>query len=385
MQHNKKCRGVNLGGWLVLEKWITPSLFADLNATDETSYCVELGDIEASKRLTQHWNSYIKRDDFAWLAKVGINAVRLPLGHWIFGKDYPYHWSYGAHRYPFVVGGIEIVDKVFAWANEFNLCVVLDLHAAAGCQNGFDNGGIKDVCEWHTHTDYIEHALSVLERLAERYSSNPALHAIEVLNEPRWDIPTELLKNYNIAAYHRIRRYCTPEQVAVVFHDGFRSYKEYSGFMSEPEYHNVVFDIHRYQCFVREDIDSDIYEHLYKAAVTWKEEADTIIQQLNLPTYCAEWSLGLDLKVVSLWADGPFNHALEAMDDFQMAVAYHAYASAQLLTFEKYLGWFFWTYKTETTPAWCFRECVKRGWIPDLSNADQFEDLRLELLRGNGH
>jgi len=39
----KKLRGVNLDGWLVLEKWMTPSMFDGLQATDETSYCVELG------------------------------------------------------------------------------------------------------------------------------------------------------------------------------------------------------------------------------------------------------------------------------------------------------------------------------------------------------
>ena len=30
----QKLRGVNLGGWLVLEKWMTPSLFEGLQATD---------------------------------------------------------------------------------------------------------------------------------------------------------------------------------------------------------------------------------------------------------------------------------------------------------------------------------------------------------------
>jgi len=47
----------------------------------------------------------------------------------------------------FVVGGLDIVDQVFQWAEEFGLRVVLDLHAAPGCQNGFDNGGIMGVCE----------------------------------------------------------------------------------------------------------------------------------------------------------------------------------------------------------------------------------------------
>ena len=88
-------------------------------------------------------------------------------------------------------------------------------------------------------------------------------------------------------------------------------------------------------------------------------------QALALPAIVGEWSLGLDLKVVSLWAQGPYNHALERMDAFQERMAYRAYAAAQLLSFEHYRGWFFWSYRTETTPAWCFRDCVERGWLPE--------------------
>ena len=359
---NIKLRGVNLGSWLVLEKWMVPSLFEGLAATDETTWCAELGE-QAAERLRAHWARWITRDDFAWLAARGINAVRIPVGHWIFGPDYPYHWKYGSNPHPFVTGGIEVLDQAMSWAQEFGLHVVIDLHAAPGCQNGFDNGGIKDIVEWHTKPEYLEHSLSVLERLAERYCDHPALHAIEVLNEPRWDVPTDYLKMYNLAAYERIRRHCDA-RVAVIFHDGFRSFREYLGFMTGPEFVNVMFDIHRYQCFERGDIDSDIYTHVHKASGEWKQEADAIITELGLPTICGEWSLGLDLKVVSLWAEGPFNHALEHMDNCQENIAYRGYAAAQLMTFEKYQGWFFWNYKTETTPAWCFRESVERGWLP---------------------
>jgi len=358
-----KLRGVNLGSWLLLEKWMVPSVFEGTAATDETTWCAELG-ATAPERLRRHWNSFVTREDFAWIAERGLNAVRIPVGHWIFGPDYPYHPSYGKARHPFVTGGIEVLDRAMDWAAEFGLKVMLDLHAAPGCQNGFDNGGIKDVCEWHTRAEYREHALAVLERLAGRYRAAPALAAIEVLNEPRWDIPTDYLKAYNLAAYERIRRHCPAEKVAVVFHDGFRSYREYLGFMQAPEFRNVVFDLHRYQCFDRADIDSDIYAHLHKAAGDWRGEADAINAELGLPAICGEWSLGLDLKVVSLWAEGPYNHALEHMDDFQQHVANRGYAAAQLLSFEKYLGWFFWSYKTETTPAWSFRDCVARGWLP---------------------
>ncbi|MGR8940998.1 MAG: glycoside hydrolase family 5 protein [Gammaproteobacteria bacterium] len=359
----RKLRGMNLGGWLLLEKWITPSLFDGLAATDETAYCAELGE-QADVVLKQHWNTFITRDDFAWLAGVGINAVRIPVGHWLFGSGYPYHRAYGASEQPYVVGGLDILDKAFDWAEAYGVQIVLDLHAAPGCQNGFDNGGIMGVCEWHTRTDYVEHSLNVLENLAARYSGRRALHAIEVLNEPRWDIPTDFLKCYNQSGYARIRKHCRPEDVAVVFHDGFRSFHEYIGFMREPEFRNVVFDIHRYQCFDRDDIDLDIYGHIIKSAVFWKQEAEGIIKELRLPAYVGVWSLGLCLREESLSAGDPSSYALEAMDTFQIDVGYRAHAAAQLATFEKYRGWFFWTYKTETRPEWCFRECVERGWLP---------------------
>lgn len=376
-----RLRGVNLGGWLVLEKWITPSLFAGLRATDETTYCAELGEAEATRRLHHHWNTFITRDDFAWLARAGINTVRLPVGHWLFGKDYPYHRAYGETRYPFVEGGSAIVDKVFQWAGEFGLRVLLDLHAAPGCQNGFDNGGILGVCEWHTREEYIRHALDVLERLAQRYGGHPALHGIEVLNEPSWDIPTDLLKRYTAEAYHRIRRHCPPERVTVVFHDGFRDFREYAGFLQEPEFRNVAIDIHRYQCFVRSDLDMDIFGHIGKSAIDLRNEADEIVRESGYQVYCGEWSLGLDLKVVSLWAEGPYNHALEGMDEFQMATALRGYASVQLLAFEKYAGWFFWTYRTETTPEWSYRDCVDQGIIPDLGRPEQLVGVRTIMDR----
>lgn len=365
-----KIRGVNLGGWLVLEKWMTPSLFDGLDAVDETTWCIELG-TAAVTRLLQHWNTFITREDFAWLADVGINAVRIPIGHWIFGPPYPYHRAYGSDPFPYVEGGIDILDRAFDWAEEFDLAIVLDLHAAPGCQNGFDNGGIKDVCEWHTDQIFIEHSLLILEKLAQRYCGRRVLHGIQVLNEPRWDIETPLLIGYNVAGYERIRRYCRAEDVAVVFHDAFRSHKEYAGAMPATDYDNTVYDIHRYQCFVQEDIDLDIFGHIDKTITAWKQESDDIATELGLWTYVGEWSLGLDLKAVSIWAPGSYNNALERLDSFQLDTAYRAYGAAQLLAFEKYLGWFFWSYKTETAQAWSFRDCVENGWLPSSFRFDE--------------
>jgi glucan 1,3-beta-glucosidase len=376
-----RLRGVNLGGWLVLEKWITPSLFQGLQAFDETSYCVELGKAEATRRLHQHWESFITREDFAWLANAGINAVRLPFGHWLFGKDYPYHRCYKGVRYPYAEGGLAIIDRVFQWAREFGLRVVLDLHAAPGCQNGFDNGGLAGVCEWHSHGDNIAYSLEVLERLAHRYATHPAMHGIEVLNEPRWDIPTDLLRRYTTDAYHRIRRHCPPENVTVIFHDGFRSFREYAGFLQEPEYRNVAIDIHRYQCFVKKDIDMDIFGHICKSVQDLRVEADEIIRESGYRVYCGEWSLGLAPKMITLWNEEQYRQTSAGMDEFLLATALRGYGAAQLLSFEKYAGWFFWTYRTEASPDWCYRECVEQGLIPHLGAVAQSSRLGMLLER----
>ncbi len=356
-------RGVNLGGWLVLEKWMTPSLFAGLAATDETRWCVEL-DAAAAPRLREHWRRFITRDDLAWLADRGINAVRLPLGHWVLGPPYPWHPAYGDARHPFVEGGIEVVDRLLDDAAALGLAVMLDLHAAPGCQNGFDNGGILGSCDWAAQAEYLDHSVDLLGRLAARYRAHPALAAIEVLNEPRWDLPTALLLDYYRRAHAAIRAHCPAGRVAVVCHDGFRPAEAFGPTFAEAPMADVIFDIHRYQCFERADLALDIHGHLRKTASEWAEELPRVQGQLGIPAIVGEWSLGLDLEVVSLWAPGPYDHALDRLDGLQHDAALRAFGAAQLLAFERGRGWFFWSYRTETTPAWCFRDCVERGWLP---------------------
>jgi glucan 1,3-beta-glucosidase len=83
-----------------------------------------------------------------------------------------------------------------------------------------------------------------------------------------------------------------------------------------------------------------------------------------LPVVVGEWSLGLDIHAVSPIAPSTSHDALAALDPFQREIALRAYGAAQLIAFEQCAGWFFWSYRTERTTEWCFRECVERGWLP---------------------
>jgi len=77
-----KVRGVNLGGWLVLEPWITPSIFEATpgNVVDEYTYGQQYG--SDTERLREHWNTWITEDDFAEMSSIGLNMIRLPIGYW---------------------------------------------------------------------------------------------------------------------------------------------------------------------------------------------------------------------------------------------------------------------------------------------------------------
>lgn len=119
--NNEKVRGVNLGGWLVLEPWITPSLFeqAGDGAIDEWSICSILGKDEAYNRLSNHWNTWITESDFQQIAAAGLNHVRIPVGYWAVAP---------LDGEPYVQGQLNLLDQAINWARNNGIKVLIDLH-----------------------------------------------------------------------------------------------------------------------------------------------------------------------------------------------------------------------------------------------------------------
>ncbi len=112
---------MNLGGWFVLEPWITPSLFsaAGDGIVDEYTFCQTLGQIECKSRLESHWSSWITEADFSAIAAAGLNHVRIPIGYWAV-ETLPGD--------PYVNGQIPYMDQAIEWARNSNLKVIVDLH-----------------------------------------------------------------------------------------------------------------------------------------------------------------------------------------------------------------------------------------------------------------
>ena len=98
MPFNNQIRGANLGGWMVLEPWITPSLFYQFlgggegtTAFDTYTFCEVLGPEKANKQLRQHWETWVTEDIIKEMASSGaVNSLRLPVGDYMFRSYGPY-------------------------------------------------------------------------------------------------------------------------------------------------------------------------------------------------------------------------------------------------------------------------------------------------------
>ena len=138
---NVALRGTNIGGWMVLEPWITPSLFyrflgkqhSDGIGMDCWTFCEALGPKHANEVLRAHWDEWLKEEHFQMLADRGVELVRIPIGDWTLKP-------YG--RY---VGCMDGAAEKIQWAMDkfadVGIKVLLDVHAVKGSQNGFDNSG----------------------------------------------------------------------------------------------------------------------------------------------------------------------------------------------------------------------------------------------------
>ncbi len=330
-----KLRGVNLGGWLVLEKWMVADVYRGADAQDEYSLCLALGG-DAAGRLNRHRETFITAEDFRWIKDRGLNAVRLPVGYWALEAPKPY------------VESARFIDFALDQAHQNGLKLLLDLHGAPGSQNGWDHSGRSGPVNWPKDPQNIQETLRVLESFAQKYGSHPALLGIELLNEPRDVVPLEILRQFYQDAYARLRKTLDPSAL-IVFHDAFRALA-WKQFMQEPAFSNVILDTHLYQCFGPADKDRTAREHL-AFAIGRKATLDQM-QTEELPTIVGEWSLALP------------GEATDGLSPFQIASVRRAYADTQLLNYEGTRGWFFWSYKLPYPSEWNFRHCVERGWLP---------------------
>ena len=384
-------KGVNLGNWLVLEKWMSPALFEGTTAEDEYHLPLQLSPEVYEARIRIHRSEYISERDFATIRRIGMNTVRIPVPYFVFGDRPPF------------LGCIEELDKAFAWAEKYGLGVLIDLRTAPLSQNGFDNGGICGVCRWSQTPAEVDYVLDVLERLAARYGSHKALFGITPINEPlslpMWgwmDVPfryraadpemaagsapvtLEFLRQFYTDAYDRMRRHMGEDKY-VIFHDAFQL-KAWKEFLTQPRFRGIMLDTHQY-LMMAEAMGCEQTLNGYIRYIQENYARDIAEVQTYVPVICGEWCLfnsyatGVDTKGGQSVLNGmDFSGNQETLSPEAKQHLYQQLANAQLAAWREGSGYFFWSYKllldTVNEPnwigwdSWDLGKCADLGWFP---------------------
>ncbi|CAG8973961.1 hypothetical protein HYALB_00010081 [Hymenoscyphus albidus] len=373
---SEKVRGVNLGGWFVLEPWITPSMFQQWEygggVVDEYTMTAALGKSAAQNYLNAHWDTFITEADFKEIASFGLNHVRIPVGSWAF---------HPVDGEPYVQGQLPYLDRAIQWARNAGLRVMLDVHGAPGSQNGFDNSGKYGNINWQSGSN-VPNTLLAIRALADRYKGDTdVLTSIELLNEPaNWGNDMGLVKKFYYDGWGTVRDY--HPTTAVVIHDAFLDVQSYwNGFMNaDSGVHDVVLDTHIYQIFSQGEVAMKPCQHVQTACAAGPKVKGTdkwliVGEWTGAQTDCAKWLNGLgkgarydDTLPASSQGyygscDKKYQGTVEGMMDVDK-VNLEYYVEAQLDAYEQHTGWVFWTWKTESAPEWHFQNLTRAGLIP---------------------
>ncbi|OTB09499.1 glycoside hydrolase family 5 protein, partial [Hypoxylon sp. CI-4A] len=389
-------RGVNLGGWLSLEPFITPSLFnydSKLNIIDEYTLCQHLGPKTAASTLEKHYATFVTESTFQEIQAAGLDHVRIPYSYWAVQTydDDPYvfrtSWRY-------LLRGIE-------WARKYGLRVNLDLHALPGSQNGWNHSGRQGVVNWLNGTNgdlNSQRSLDIHDRLSKFFAQDRYKNIITfygLANEPRMvSLSADAVVSWTSDAFDLVRK--NGVTANVVFGDGFMGLANWQGKLTNMD--GLVLDVHQYVIFNNDQI---VYTHQKKveyACDGWSEQTEQSMDTSTGfgPTMFAEWSqadtdcandltnVGWGNRWIGTYDSG--NASTEALtpkcpaedstctcdganaDPSEYSDEYKKFlkmfAEAQMVSFEKGWGWWYWTWDTEDAPQWSYKKGLAAGILP---------------------
>nr|BAJ97814.1 predicted protein [Hordeum vulgare subsp. vulgare] len=316
-----------------------PSVFAVKRVAGlegEYQICNGYGTAKATPILRNHWSTYIVEDDFRFISESGLTAVRIPVGWWIANDPRP--------PVPYVGGSLETLDNAFKWAEKYNLGVIIDLHAAPGSQSPFEHSSSRDGSQdWGTTDPNITETVQVIDFLASRYTKNPSLLAIELMNEPvAPGVSLESLKTYYRDGYNAIRKHSSEAYVIM------------SNRLSSPDSTELlelagglpgsVIDVHYYVLFNDKFDRFTVQQNIDYIKTDYARALSDVTKQNGPLTFVGEW--------VAEWQ---VRNATK--EEFQIL------AKAQMDVYGKAtFGWAYWSFKN-VNEHWSMEWMIKNGYI----------------------
>ncbi|EAW06620.1 putative exo-beta-1,3-glucanase [Aspergillus clavatus NRRL 1] len=395
-------RGVNLGGWLSLEPFITPSFFQSYSALsgviDEYTLTQKLGST-AGARLEKHYATFITEQDFADIRDAGLDHVRIQYSYWAVttydGDPYVAKTSW---RY---------LLRAIEYCRKYGLRVKLDPHGIPGSQNGWNHSGRQGAIGWLNGTDgelNRKRSLEVHDQVSKFFAQDRYKNVVTIyglVNEPLMlSLSVEDVLNWTVEATKLVQKNGITAYIAL--HDGFLNLSKWKSILkTRPD--NMLLDTHQYTIFNTGQI---VLNHTARVNLICNDWS-AMIKEVNStsgfgPTICGEWSQAdtdcaqylnnvgrgtrwegtfslTDSTQYCPTADsGPRCSCANANAD---PSAYSAdykkflqtYAEAQMSAFETGQGWFYWTWRTESAAQWSYRTAWKGGFMPQKAYSPSFK------------
>ncbi len=227
-----RLRGVNLGGWLLIEPWI---LGLDENVVGSEK---ELWDLLAQRfgsaamrdLMRTFRDHFITEADIRRIAELGFNCVRLPV--WWRATDDP---GYD--------GGLAYLDRCVEWCAQYGVYVIIDLHGAPGTQanKAVIAGEPADAGLWKKQL-FKQKAVAWWRMIAERYRDQPAVAGYDLLNEAFSAPFDDMVALY--AEMYRAIRAVDPRHI-IIMEDGLIGYHRLP-IPADRGWSNVVYSFHYY-------------------------------------------------------------------------------------------------------------------------------------------
>ena len=390
----RPARGVNLGGWLSIEPFITPSLFAphvNASVVDEYTLCAELGS-SAAAVLEEHYATFVTEADFAAMAAAGLDHVRIPFSYWAvetYDADDAAYVARVSWRY---------LLRAIEWARKHGLRVKLDVHGLPGSQNGWNHSGRAGDANWIQGPDgdlNRARSLEMHDKLSKffaqpRYQNIIAFYG--QANEPGHDVPKADVIAWTAEVHDLVS--ANGITATQVFGEAFQGLTSWQG---ELQGYNdsLAIDAHQYLIFAPGLLAQP---HADKIAFVCSALAEQSTLSFSTdtgfgPTIIGEWSQA-DTDCTGFlngvgdgarWdgtysdSDGPGCPAADDTcscekanedpggysDEYKLWL--RTFAEAQMDAYELGWGWFYWTWRTEDAAGWSYVHGLEHGFMPELA------------------
>jgi glucan 1,3-beta-glucosidase len=380
---------VNLGGWLVIEPFITPSLYEPFypNAVDEwtlhTLIQARDGNLSA---IENHYQTFITEEDFAQVAAAGLNWVRIPLPFWAI-EVYP-----GEPFLPKVCWTYFL--KAIEWARKYGLRINLDLHSVPGSQNGWNHSGKMGQIDLMNGVMGVANAQRTMDyiRILAEFISQPEYRNVVpffgILNEPLsgagGGFSKTAISEFYAEAYRVVRAASTSAGAGngpyVSIHEAYWGVAEWAGFLSGAD--RLALDFHPYLCFQPLSAQA-ITSFPPQVCSEWSSMMSTSMTAFGL-TGAGEWSLaindcglyvnqvGAGSRYEGTWAGNPVVGSCDQWTNYTSWDQSTKDSLKQLgaATMDALGNWFFWTWKVGPSlatgkiesPFWSYQLAIQEGW-----------------------